>query len=112
MTKLYRKNEITFAILWIVAYVVLTSLAEALSESLGSPKSVTAAVHLALALVLFFTLRGFGSQSLMDPLRYDSVKNGYRVAGLKDWAKGEQTVIVPSAHLGEPVAACVLHCGR
>ena len=60
MTKLYRKSEITFAILWIVAYVVLTSLAEALSESLGSPKSVTAAVHLTLALVLFFWIRRNG----------------------------------------------------
>ena len=57
MTNLYKKNEITFAILWIVAYVLLTSLAEWLSESLGHPKSTTAAAHLVMALVLFFWIR-------------------------------------------------------
>ena len=39
MTKLYKKSEITFAILWIVAYVVLSSLADQLSESAGIVKS-------------------------------------------------------------------------
>ncbi len=54
MTKLYKKSEITFAILWIVAYVVLSSLADQLSESVGITKSVTAILHIAMALVLFF----------------------------------------------------------
>ena len=45
MTKLYKKNEITFAILWIVAYVVLSSLADQISETVGVIKSVTAALH-------------------------------------------------------------------
>ena len=40
MTKLYKKSEILFAILWIVAYVVLSSLADQLSESIGVIKSV------------------------------------------------------------------------
>ena len=60
MTKLYRKSEIAFAILWIVAYVVLSSLADRLSESVGITKSVTAALHLAMALVLFFWIRRNG----------------------------------------------------
>ena len=60
MTKLYRKSEITFAILWIVAYVVLSSLADQLSESIGIVKSVTAAVHLAMSLILFFWIRKNG----------------------------------------------------
>lgn len=60
MTKLYKKSEITFAILWIVAYVVLSSLGDALSASVGITKSVTAAVHLAMALVLFFWIRKNG----------------------------------------------------
>ena len=60
MTKLYKKSEILFAILWIVAYVVLSSLADQLSESLGITKSVTAPVHLALALLLFFWIRNNG----------------------------------------------------
>ncbi len=57
MTKLYRKSEITFAILWIVAYVVLTSLADQLSESIGIIKSVTAALHVVMSLILFFWIK-------------------------------------------------------
>ena len=57
MTKLYKKSEIAFAILWIVAYVVLTSLADQLSESAGVVKSVTAALHIVMSLVLFFWIR-------------------------------------------------------
>ena len=54
MTKLYRRSEITFAILWIVAYVVLSSLADQLSESVGIVKSATAALHIVMSLILFF----------------------------------------------------------
>lgn len=57
MTKLYKKSEITFAILWIVAYVVLTSLADQLSETIGITKSVTAVLHIAMSLILFFWIR-------------------------------------------------------
>ena len=57
MTNLYKKNEITFAILWIVAYVVLSSVGDRLSESVGLEHSVTAALHLAMSLVLFFWIR-------------------------------------------------------
>ncbi len=60
MTKLYKKSEITFAILWIVAYVVLSSLADQLSESVGVTKSVTAVLHVVMALVLFFWIRKNG----------------------------------------------------
>ena len=60
MTKLYEKNEMTFAILWIVGYVVLSSLADRLSESIGVVKSVTAALHIAMSLVLFFWIRKNG----------------------------------------------------
>ena len=57
MTKLYQKNEIAFAILWIAAYVVLSSIADQLSEAVGVMKSVTAALHIAMSLVLFFWIR-------------------------------------------------------
>ena len=57
MTKLYKKSEIAFAILWIVAYVVLTSLADQLSEAAGVVKSVTAVLHIVMSLVLFFWIR-------------------------------------------------------
>ena len=58
MTKIYRKNELTFAILWIVAYVVLSSLADQLSESIGVVKSVTAVLHVGLSLILFIWIPG------------------------------------------------------
>ena len=54
MKKFYEKNELTFAILWIVAYVVLFSLADSLSESTGIPKLYTMFLSLAMAAVLLF----------------------------------------------------------
>ncbi len=57
MTKLYKKSEITFAVLWILAYVVLSSLADQLSETLGVMKSVTAVLHLTMSLILYFWIR-------------------------------------------------------
>ena len=52
MTKLYKKNEIMFALVWIAIYVVGTSLAEALSEALGVFKLASAAFHIALTVIL------------------------------------------------------------
>jgi len=57
MTKLYQKSEIAFAILWIAAYVVLSSLADQLSETVGVLKSVTAGLHVGMSLVLYFWIR-------------------------------------------------------
>ena len=52
MQKLYKKNELTFAILWIVAYVVLFSLADSLSEPTGIPKLYTMFLCFVMAAVL------------------------------------------------------------
>lgn len=57
MTKLYRKSEIVFAILWIAAYVALSSLADQLSEAIGIMKSVTVVLHIAMSLILFFWIK-------------------------------------------------------
>ncbi len=57
MTKLYQKSEITFAVLWIAAYAVLSGTADQLSEAVGITKSVTAALHIVMSLVLFFWIR-------------------------------------------------------
>lgn len=57
MTKLYQKSEITFAILWIAAYVFLTSIADQLSEAAGVIKSVTAVLHIVMSLILFHWIR-------------------------------------------------------
>ncbi len=52
MKKLYEKSEITFAIIWIVIYVVGCSLAENLSTSIGIHKVINLPLCLILTLVL------------------------------------------------------------
>ncbi len=60
MKKLYEKSELTFAIAWIIAYVVLFSAADSLSASLGIEKVVTAPLGVFLALFLFAWIRKNG----------------------------------------------------
>ncbi|MDE5858884.1 MAG: CPBP family intramembrane metalloprotease [Oscillospiraceae bacterium] len=57
MKKLYEKSEIWFAVIWIIAYVILCSAADSLSESLGVLKSVTAPLCVVLTLILFVWIR-------------------------------------------------------
>ena len=52
MTKLYRKNELTFAIVWIVLYVVLFGMADGYSADLGTAKIVTAPLAILMTAVL------------------------------------------------------------
>lgn len=52
MTKLYRKNELTFSILWIVLYVVLFSVADDISRDIGTLKIVTAPLGVVMTAVL------------------------------------------------------------
>lgn len=60
MKKLYEKSESTFAIVWIIAYVVLFSAADSFSKSLGFEKIITAPVGIFLALFLFAWIRKNG----------------------------------------------------
>ena len=60
MKKLYEKNELAFALVWIGIYVAGTSLAEALSETVGVYKLVSAVFHIALTVVLFLWVRRNG----------------------------------------------------
>lgn len=52
MNRLYRKNELTFSILWIVLYVVLFSMADGFSEDLGTAKVVNAPLGIIMTAVL------------------------------------------------------------
>lgn len=52
MTKLYKKNELTFSLIWIGFYVVLYSIADSLSDSLGIAKIITAPLSIAMTAVL------------------------------------------------------------
>ena len=60
MTKLYKKSEITFTVVWIVAYVLLSSIADNVSADLGVAKSITSVLHVAMVLILFFWIRNNG----------------------------------------------------
>lgn len=60
MKKLYEKSELSFAIVWIIAYVILFSAADKFSASLGLEKMITAPVGLLFALFLFAWIRKNG----------------------------------------------------
>lgn len=53
MKKLYEKNELTFAIVWIVAYCVLQSLANPLNQVIGTEYAASAAFCILQSIVLF-----------------------------------------------------------
>lgn len=52
MRKLYEKNELTFAIVWIVIYCVLQSLANSFNEQIGIEYSASAAFCMVQTIVL------------------------------------------------------------
>ena len=57
MKKLYEKNQMTFAIVWIVVYCVLQSLANPLNKNIGIEYSASAAFCVLQAIVLFTFIR-------------------------------------------------------
>ena len=57
MTNLYKKSELLFSLVLIIVYVAGTGLADSLSDTLGTVKSVTAVFHGAFSAVLFLWLR-------------------------------------------------------
>lgn len=60
MKKLYKKNELIFALVHILIYVVGISLADSASVSLGTEKSVTAIATAILSLWLFLFIKKEG----------------------------------------------------
>ena len=57
MKKLYEKNELTFAIVWIVVYCVLQSLANPLNKAIGVACAASAAFCVLQTVVLFVFIR-------------------------------------------------------
>lgn len=53
LDRFYRRNEITFAIIWIVAYIVIASLADSASRELGIQKCVTAPALAIMSIILW-----------------------------------------------------------
>ena len=60
MKKLYTKSEIWFAVAWIIAYVVLASMADNISTDLGIEKIVTLPILIVLSAILYFFVRKNG----------------------------------------------------
>ena len=62
MKKLYEKNELTFAIVWIVIYCVLQSLANPLNEIIGIEYSASAVFCILQTIVRLGVIRKHGLQ--------------------------------------------------
>ena len=60
MNRLYQKNELLFAIVWIIIYVIALSMGDSLSASVGVEKSITAIVGGVLTAILVFWLHQNG----------------------------------------------------
>lgn len=57
MKKIYDKSELTFAIVWIVVYSILQSVANPLNKIIGIESSANAIFNLVLTIVLFCFIR-------------------------------------------------------
>lgn len=60
MKKLFDKDEVWFAVLWIVIYVVGFANADSLSESMGIPKLLTVLLGILLSVLLYGFIRKNG----------------------------------------------------
>jgi membrane protease YdiL (CAAX protease family) len=60
LKKLYEKSNIWFAVAWIIAYCVLMSVGDALSEMIGVQKLITLPIAIGLCALLFFFLKKNG----------------------------------------------------
>lgn len=60
LEKLYNKSEIRFAVIWIIAYVVLVSAGDNLSQAFGISKIVTLPVLVVLSVILFSFIKNNG----------------------------------------------------
>ena len=60
LKKLYEKNEIWFAVVWIIAYVVLASTGDNISVDIGILKIVTLPILIILCVILFLFVKRNG----------------------------------------------------
>ena len=76
MDKLYQKNELTFAIIWIVIYVVAMSLADMFSAMIGIEKVLTApiAIGISIFLIVWIIKKGLGEKYGLTKGKIDIVR--------------------------------------
>jgi len=75
MKTLFKKDEVIFAVSWILIYIFTFSNADMLSESIGSPKSITVCVGLFLSLLL---IRFVKKNSLQEYFGLCHIKENYQ----------------------------------
>ena len=75
MNKIYEKNEVRFAIICIVIYVVGTSVCEALAQMMGVVKFPSMIFHLGFTAVILLWLR---KHDLFE--KYGLIKPGYKLS--------------------------------
>jgi len=76
---LYRKNEMAFSIVWIVCYVVMFSIADNISERLGTIKVITAPLGVAVScfLAVWIGKNGLGEKYGLCKVKVDQGKYLY-----------------------------------
>lgn len=57
MNKIYEKNELNFALIWIGIYVVSLSISDSISGSMGTAKLITAPVCIVLTLIIYLWIQ-------------------------------------------------------
>lgn len=77
LKKLYDKDPVWFAVLWIVLYVVGFSAADAASDAIGISKLITAAVGLAMSAVLLAFAKKHGLLRRCGLVRFDGSGKKY-----------------------------------
>lgn len=76
MNRIYKKNEVTFAIIMIVIYVIGTSLVESISESLGTGKLIPAIFHVIFtgAILIWVKKNGLEEKYGLSIPKYNPVR--------------------------------------
>ena len=79
MKKLFQKDEVWFAVLWILVYVIGFANADALSEAIGIPKLLTVMFGAALTVILYPFIRKNGLLEYFGlcPVRGSYARFGY-----------------------------------
>lgn len=96
MYKIYKKNELSFSLIWIVGYVVVFSMADNISNSYGVLKIVTAPV----AVVFVLLISGFVKKhSLMEEYGLCSFKGN-----VKDYLYFTPLILIMSINLWNGIA--------
>lgn len=75
MREIYEKSELRFALIWIGIYVVLMSVADGVSETIGAAKIVTAPICAGLVLAMYLWIRRNGLKEKYGLCRFREARS-------------------------------------